>query len=257
MQSAPTISHPRTRMFLKGSIFMLKTIISIITFIMALIITVLFIYQRGRKTNYSTLILKSLSSVGFLLVSCCGIWYSMNFTALLILAGQIFGLLGDVFLDLKYTYPQDSHPYTIWGFLTFLTGHLFFIAFLIIQHSAYLLFMIFSLAIGIIVAIILYFGAEKIAKLILGQYRLISAFYIGVLCTVTVLSLLVSISGGLSEQWILTAGLLFFLASDAVLSQIYFTPNNANNTPVFVRTNLILYYAAQLCISASIFFLAA
>lgn len=230
------------------------------TLLFSIIFAVIFIIRKGKITDSKSLVLKAIASICFIITSCMACNFCGGFfIASLVIIGQVFGLLGDIFLDMKYLYRQDEKVYTFTGFIVFLIGHLFFIAFMVITFGAPLIIILISLGVAILAALLIYFASEKIAGLVYNEYKLISTIYMFVLAFTmmfAILQIFLNNSGFYFVTKILFAiGLLLFMLSDLVLAMIYFTPEDKMNTPLFVRINLALYYAAQISISASIAFL--
>ena len=228
--------------------------------LLSLVFAVLFIVRKGDITDPISLILKSIASICFIVTSFAAFIFDTSLpTALLVIIGQVFGLLGDIFLDMKYLYRKDEKPYTYTGFIVFLIGHLFFVAFMILTYGATLLITLISLAVAILAALLIYFASEKIAGLVYGGYKVISTIYMFVLAFTmmfAILQIFLNNYGFFNTTKILFAiGMVFFMISDLILAMIYFTPKDAMNKPSFIRLNLAFYYAAQICISVSLVFL--
>ncbi len=239
---------------------MIENLLFCLLFFISIFFAVLFIVRKGKKTDPISLILKGIASACFIMLSCSAYNFGVGyFFSTLIIVGQVFGILGDLFLDMKYLYRNDEKPYTFAGFIVFLVGHLFFTAFMIITFGSNLMIVLISLGVAILLALIIYFASEKIAGLVYGEYKLISSIYMFVLAFTmmfAILQIFLNDSGFfLTTKIFLAVGLVLFMLSDLILAMIYFTPEDKMNTPVFIRINLGLYYAAQICISLSIAFL--
>ncbi len=238
-----------------------QLILFFITVVLAIAFAVIFIL-RSNIVDAKSLVLKTIASICFILVSCAAFYFSSGwFAALLVIIGQVFGILGDLFLDMKYLYRKDEKVHTYTGFIVFLIGHLFFIAFMTFSYGATLAIVLISIGVAIIAALLIYFASEKIAGLVYGGYKVISSIYMFVLAFTmmfAILQIFMNDTGYFVTTKILFAiGLVFFMLSDLILAMIYFTPDDKMNTPLFVKINLALYYAAQLCISVSLLFLLA
>ena len=90
----------------------------------SIIFTLLFCWFRASKATVYSLVLKTTASICFIL---CGVFAiktvgstSIN---LLILVGLVMGLIGDIILDLKIMYPEQSNQYFIVGTTSFAIGH--------------------------------------------------------------------------------------------------------------------------------------
>lgn len=223
----------------------------VITVVIALIFTI----RRGTKTDAASLLLKAAASLCFILFSIAGIYFSgAALCALWITAGLVCGLIGDIFLDLKFVYPQDEALHTFSGFGAFMLGHVFYLIFLFLNYGVTITNLLIGIAAGILVGIVI-FVTPKLMKLNYGKYRVISSVYAGLLVFVTVYALLLEITGGHTVPKLLfLIGIVLFLISDLILSQIYFGENK--NTTGNKIMNHATYYIGQILIAASIWFLA-
>lgn len=215
-----------------------------------------FLFLRVKKTNVKSLMLKSFTSVMFILT---GVFLAMGKPSLysaLIVAGLVCGILGDIWLDMKFMYRQDERFLTNAGFISFAAGHFFYIAAIITGASAFKAIAILpSLAVAVIAALVVYFG-EKIMKLKYGSYKMISTLYGGLLFFVTAFGLFTCIFGGFSENkhlFVFFIGGVLFVISDLILSGTYF--GEGKNRPVDIITNHVSYYLAQFVIATSILFM--
>ena len=222
--------------------------------ILAVIFAAVFTIRRGTKTDAVSLLLKAVASLCFILLGIFGILAgSSHAFALLVVAGLVCGLIGDIFLDLKYVYPQDEILHTFSGFGAFMLGHLFYILFLFLSFDVQVLPLIIGLIAGILIGIAIYV-TPKLMKLDYGRFRVISSVYAGLLVFVTVYSLVLEIATGhTTTKLLFFIGLVLFLISDLILSQIYFGQDK--NTTMNKILNHATYYAGQILIASSIWFL--
>ena len=219
----------------------------------AVILSAVFTVKRASGANYKNLILKVISSFLFILTGCAA--FNANHRpelSLLIIIGLVFGLAGDAFLDMKYVYPKDEIANTFAGFAAFIIGHVFYTLFLLLKYPIGTAHLITAIIVGIVAGVAI-FLTPKLMKLDYGQFRVISSCYAAFLVFITVYSILLAIDGGLTSQWLMGIGLVLFLLSDLVLSQIYFGKDK--NTKFNAGINHALYYAGQILIAFSIFFL--
>ena len=219
----------------------------------------LFLYIREKIKGYTlkAVLLKTAVSVLFIAVAVCG-WYcavSQSIFGVFILLGLLFGLLGDIWLDLKYVYPQHDDPYTYAGFASFSIGHVLFITGMLICYFPYKmpLFAVLPFVLAILVSggnILL----EKVMKLHFGKMKLI-VFGYGAILFSTVL-----VSGFLAYYYdwqvktlnLIFIGSILFALSDLVLSGTYF---GGKERPVDIILNYLTYYPAQFLIALSLLFL--
>ena len=166
----------------------------------------------------------------------------------IIVIGLIFGLIGDIVLDLKLIYPDDDEFYTYFGFTSFILGHLLYIGYFLLNFHLHVLdySFIFGLA-GMTVFLVLV--TENPMKLNFGKFRLISSIYAFILSFITFLMLWTAIRYENFGMLIFSLGLIFFLISDLILSHSYF---GKKEKPWMILTNYIFYYGAQYLIALSI-----
>ncbi|MBR3597937.1 MAG: lysoplasmalogenase [Clostridia bacterium] len=216
-----------------------------------------FLFLRVKKTDVKSLMLKAVTSVMFILT---GVFLTIVNTSLyagLIVAGLTCGILGDIWLDMKFMYRQDEKFLTNAGFISFACGHFFYIAAIIAgtAPSFKVISLLPSIGIALIAGCAVYFG-EKLMKLNYGSYKIISTLYGALLFFVTVLALFACIFSGFSENthlFVFFIGGVLFVISDLILSGTYF--GEGKNRPVDIITNHVSYYLAQFVIASSILFM--
>ena len=227
------------------------------TVLLGLFSLVGFLFLRVKKTNVKSLMLKSVTSVMFILTGVFLTIAKPSLYAALIVGGLVCGILGDIWLDMKFMYRQDEDFLTKAGFSSFTFGHFFYIAAIIAGSSQFKLVSIpMSLVVGVIAALVIYFG-EKVMKLKYhANYKIISTLYGGLLFFVTAMSFNCAFLGGFKENLHLVTffiGGIFFIISDIILSGTYF--GEGKNRPVDIVTNHVTYYIAQFVIASSILFM--
>lgn len=216
------------------------------------------VYIPAKIKEYSTRVtmLKSLVSVMFIAtaVAAEGVSGFGSFAGLLIL-GLLFGLLGDIWLDLKFVYPDEDTLYTYAGFCVFAVGHLLFIAALLLNFADFSkpMYIIAPVIISVIAGIV-NVKLGPVMKLCFGKFKGISMLYGAILFSMTLISGSLAFMNG----WqVTTLNLMFlggisFLISDLVLSGTYF---GGKERPVDIILNYITYYGAQFIIALSIAFI--
>lgn len=226
------------------------------------IITLVF-YLKEKINNYSVkaCAIKSLASVFFIAVGVSG-WYSslspnnISILGAFVVLGLLFGLLGDIWLDLKYVFPQEDKIFTYLGFIVFGIGHILYITGMNIEF--YIPGNILYLIIPLLVATISVAGVlllEKPMKVNYGKFKAIVIAYSFILFLMTAMSGSLAIMHSFKNITLnlIFIGGIFFIASDLVLSGIYFGENNEK--PINIIFNISLYYTAQFLIAFSLVFL--
>ena len=100
-----------------------------------LIMSLVFCILRRKGFSLQNLILKSISSLCYLLTAVFALVSNPDayvYGSLIIFGGAL-GLVGDILLDLKGLYKKDESTYLMGGFIFFLVGHLFYSGAIIYQ----------------------------------------------------------------------------------------------------------------------------
>ena len=193
-----------------------------------------------RRLGKNVTIITVFQAVGTVLVVFC----------VLSCAG-LLGLLGDIWLDLKYIYPQDSDFWTFSGFFVFMTGHFFYFA-AVISHYGIVdpLAAIFA-AVSAVGTVIFLLVLEKPTKMHYGKFKAITMTYGAILVSMFAFCLNTALFDGHGNAGILlmTVGGGLFILSDLILSGTYFGEKGVKKVDVI--TNHTTYYLAQYCIAAS------
>lgn len=212
-----------------------------------------FLATRCTIGGVPALFTKTMASLGFVFAAILALIYTKfeKYYAFLIV-GLIFGLIGDILLDLKRLYNQDKVTYLNYGMLVFGLGHIMYFMALGNRYGFEGPFIgktFIALGVALAVSAVIVFGAAKLMKLEFGEFKWQSFAYSTVLVFVAVLSLLLSAQH--DSMWFMTAGLIAFFASDLVLSTQYFGGREENNLLIII--NHVLYYGAQVLIVGELF----
>ena len=221
----------------------------------------LFLREKLRGPTLRAALCKSVVSALFVALGCCGWLFASAggkplVVGAFVIPGLVFGLLGDVWLDLKFVYPEDDAALTYAGFAVFGVGHILY------QLGLLLRFYVHGrpgwVLIPMGLAALLSLGnmlLETPMKLRYGRMKPVVLAY-GFLLFLTVL-----LSGALAlmHGWretalnLFFAGGILFALSDLVLSGTYF--GEGKNRPVDIVLNYLTYYPAQFLIAFSLAFL--
>ena len=233
-------------------------ILYICTLVLGLLALCVFLRSRVKKCSAKATVLKALVSVCFIL-SWLAASYFTGFTPFkaLLGGGLLFGLLGDIWLDLKFCYREDEDFYTKMGFLSFGIGHLFYIAAVVLGTAGGFkpLCILPACGVAVLAALVVYFGDKAMKLRYGGNYKLISAVYGAVLFFMAAFAFFSALFAGLSANAhlvVMAIGGVLFVLSDLILSGTYF--GEGKNRPVDVITNHVFYYAAQFVIAAAVLF---
>ncbi len=214
---------------------------------------VAFMIKCHKQRSVEGVFIKNVVSLFFLMTSITGTLANPEYWELgiSIIAGGIFGMLGDIYLDQKWVYPADNDKYLYAGFTSFGIGHLIYIAGLLHQvdfaGKDFIYPVIISLAVTIGNLIL-----EKPTKQKFGKFKPILIVYVLILAFTMGLSFMAAVKTGYVGYWVYAIGLVFFLISDIILSPMYFAIAKDKNTPVNFILNHATYYLAQFMIAFSI-----
>ena len=215
-----------------------------------------YIFFRCKKKLMPGIILKTVTSTFFILTACAGIiaggqqFEQYKYLFVGVLAGQVFGLMGDFWLDMKDMYAQHHDTYVFAGFTSFLVGHLFFIAGLLATYGVDLRTLLVMLGAGLVLTAFV-LATEKPMKLKYGKFKAITAGYSVVFGMSIAAALCSYLFGGQNPQaLVMTAGLVVFLLSDLVLSGTFF--GEGKDKPIDYTLNYLFYYGGQFTVALSL-----
>lgn len=218
-----------------------------------LVLAIVFITVRIIHGGVAGVLTKTLASVAFVCSAIIatavlngGLAYG------LISIGLVFGLIGDILLDLKVIYPEHNNAYLNSGMVAFAIGHLCYATALSLfasPESTLWLCIVISLGVALILAPIIML-ASKGMKLEFGKFFFQSLAYAFILVFMVAYSIALSIN--LPKMYIVAVGLILFLASDLILSLQYF--GNKQENKMLIIINHALYYLAQISMVAFLFF---
>ena len=245
-----------------GDVFMFASFC--VCLIAGLVCLSLFLKFRVQKSTAKAAVVKAITSVFFILTAVFATLNAYDKLSLekllfagLVVGGLVCGLLGDIWLDLKFVYREDERFFTYSGFLSFAVGHFFYIASVIcgINGKLSVWAVLCSFALALIAALVIFFG-EKAMQLKYGEYKLISTLYGALLFFMTAFCGFNAFFGGIADNMhllVMAIGGVFFIISDLILSGTYF--GEGKNRPVDIITNHVTYYIAQFIIASAILFI--
>lgn len=217
----------------------------------------LFLVKRSKQATAKSLILKSFSSLIFVAVGVLALFkVDATQTKALICLGLVCGLIGDIILDLKVMYPENSKIYFNFGTLMFGVGHILYFmgVFVYIKDQTVTGFgwvAITSLLLSLVISLLIAKCAPKL-KLDMADNKVACVSYSTLLIFMALITIILAICG-IKLCWLLAVGFVLFLASDLILSVQYFGGKEQNKA--LIIANHTLYYIAQFLIVSWIFFI--
>jgi len=206
-----------------------------------------FIVFEYQKKPLAALILKTLASLMFILLGVlCTLRAANGSYAAVILAGLVFGAIGDVCLNLRHLVGERGKQVFMAGIAAFLIGHLFYL-FALIRRAPQMLLWSVPLC-----AVLSFFLLRFILKRIevqgalktFGIVYLVVVFFM-MCCAVGLLP----VDPSNPAYRLFTLGAVLFAASDVLL---VFNQFGKKAYPAFRAMNLSLYYLGQICIALTI-----
>ena len=227
--------------------------------LMALGAIALGFYLREKIKSYSVkaVLLKAIVSILFVAVAAISAYVSHGHVLnVFIILGLLFGLTGDIWLDLKYVYPKDDKLYTYAGFGVFGVGHILFITGMMLEFlgNGHPLYVIVPMLVAVIMGVANLLLAKPL-KQDFGDLKWVVFAYSITLFSMplSALSLLILNGFAVTSLWMIFIGGLLFAISDLVLSGTYF--GKGHERPIDFILNYLTYYPAQFMIAFSLFFL--
>lgn len=217
-----------------------------------LVCVIAFLVVRIKKGGIIAMLLKTLASVMFIATGLIGASkYGMGTETIFIMLGLLFGLIGDILLDLKYCHAEDEYTYTNAGMLSFGLGHIMYFVATVLILRLYTdlswLFVLASAGGAALITVLIMMVSKKMLDF--GRYFYQSVAYTFVLSFMVCLTIITTIY--YPEFWRMMAGIVLIFLSDLVLSFIYF--GGKENSGLFISVNHIVYYAGQLMIAMFLF----
>ena len=229
----------------------------IILIALGAIALVFYLLEKCKRYSLKGVLLKTVVSLLFIATALAGTFQNQGHSlSIFVIAGLILGLLGDIFLDLKYVYPTDDKLYTFAGFFVFGIGHILFATGMMLEFfiDANVLYFLIPLG-GSLLFVIINLLLEKPLKNNFGDLKIIVSIYAFLLAMNPLTSLMLCIITGFSNVTLLMLfiGGVLFDVSDLLLSGTYF--GEGHEKPIDFILNYLTYYSAQFIIAFAIFFL--
>lgn len=224
----------------------------------AFIVVRVTIGAKGVSGGVVAMLSKAVASLGFIGLGIAGLFGGVSNVqaAAFVVFGLVMGLIGDIVLDLKVIYmgKKEEGIYLTGGMVSFGIGHIFyFVAVCLLLGSSVINGALIGvcLAVAAVVAFAMVFGGEKFMGFKFGNFTIHSIIYAFMLVFMGAFTIGCCIVMQNTKMALFASGMILFLLSDIVLTQMYFGGRPTDKSLCVI--NHILYYAAQICIAASIF----
>lgn len=234
-------------------------VISIILLSLGFLSMSLFIFEKVKRYSFKATMIKTVTSLLFIALGLYGVLAkTLSLMGFCVVFGLICGLLGDVFLDLKYDFIESENYFTNAGFIVFALGHIFY---MIGIYSEYYipgnpLYIIIPLVLGVGIGLANVF-LGKFMKLDYKNKKPLVFVYGAILFSMVLSAGSLWMLHGFNNATLLMIfiGGILFAVSDLILSGTYF--GIGKERPVDIILNSITYYSAQFIIAFSLFFVVA
>ena len=155
---------------------------------------ILYVKEKLREYSVKAVVLKSFVSACFLAVAVSA-WAAasrrgeLQSMGAFVVLGLLFGLLGDVWLDLKYVFPEQDDAFTYTGFLVFGIGHILYMIGMLLRYfeSGTLRYVLIPIALGILLGFLTGL-LERPMKLRYGKMKPVVIAYGALLFSMTLLA---------------------------------------------------------------------
>ena len=210
-----------------------------------LLIQIIFIIVEQKKKYVPAVALKGTASLFFVLLGALALPLATLPTfAKVVVAGLIFGLIGDVCLNLRFVLENAGKKIFLGGILAFLIGHILYLVALIPLCEKVWVWLIVGVAVAIALLywILTSVEAEK-------AFKIFGVVYIGAVVLMTAVAVGVFRTRQTPGALLYMVGAVLFTLSDIILIFNTFTKDGK----AWMRpANLLLYYLGQLFIALSI-----
>ena len=222
--------------------------LTVVLVLCGIVLQLLFIKAEHEEKYVFADILKGSASLAFVLIGLIGYQTGINSASFSskILIGLVFGMIGDILLNLRFVFAKIGQKIFLAGIAAFLTGHILYLVALI-PYGAHLLL---SVIVGALLAAALLAYIFKTMDVKMA-FKVFGIVYLGAVIIMTCIAIDSALTYRTVSSTIYAIGAVLFTASDIVL--IFNTFSVVAKFSLRI-TNLLLYYLGQLLIAFSLFF---
>lgn len=231
-------------------------VILISSVVTCLLFASLFVFVRAKNgACVDGIITKTLASFCFVMggIFACVELPSFKIEYGMVLVGLICGMIGDIILELKVVYKENSGDYLTAGMLTFAIGHIAYITGISFISKNFnnptLTAILIGLGVSVVLTALIVLISLKVLKLNFGSHLTLTIGYTFLLVFACVYTFILALS--LHILIFMFLGLLLIFLSDMVLSQQYF--GKKADSKAFHIINHSLYYLGQIAIVVFLF----
>lgn len=226
----------------------MSTPLTVVLVLIGIVLQLLFIKAEHEEKYVLADILKGSASLAFVLIGLIGYQTGINPASFSskILIGLVFGMIGDILLNLRFVFAESGQKIFLAGIAAFLTGHILYLVALV-PYGAHLLL---SVIIGALLAAALLAYIFKTMDVKMA-FKIFGIVYLGAVIIMTCIAIDSALTSRTLSSVIYAIGAVLFTASDIVL--IFNTFSGVTKFSLRI-TNLLLYYIGQLLIAFSLFF---
>lgn len=212
------------------------------------VLQALFIKSEHEEKYLLADILKGTASLMFVLIGYTAFQTVNNPFNRQFFFGLLFGMIGDILLNLRYVFPKQGQKIFLAGIVAFLIGHILYLLALIPQARHVWIWCCIAAGALVAAGLLAYiFKTMEVKK----AFKIFGVFYLGAVFIMTAIALGIAFFTPSRRAIIYAIGAVLFTASDVVL--IFNTFSGVTKFSLRIA-NLTLYYIGQILIACSLFF---
>lgn len=219
----------------------------LILMILCLLLAGFFLKAEHEQKYVLAVILKGLASLMFVIMGYLAYTRVNNIFNKIFCYGLIFGLIGDILLNLRFVFAKQGQKIFLVGILFFLIGHLFYLYGLLKQaRHVWVWYCIIAGALAAALLLRYIFRTMEIKK----AFKIFGIFYLGAVFIMCALAIGMAIFMPGKRRLVYCIGAILFTASDVIL---IFNTFSGTTKYSLRKANIFLYYLGQLLIAYSLF----